>query len=340
MSNAGYIYVLINPSMDGLVKIGKTTREPTGRAKELSGATGVPTPFVLAYDALFTDCSAAEEFVHALLEQKGYRVSSNREFFNASISEAIKAVIEAERVLGAFHTDHVNSGVGLPQDPQLSDQTALGEPVWQVTLERAEESYYGLGLTIQDHVEAARLYKVAAKLGSSFACIMLGIMSKNGEACRKDSTIALEFFKQGLGIGDERCWAEMALMYLQDGHYDNANKCWHHYFGSKGFREDKPTHVWYSRPMYVFHCYQQLCRSAHLRNPEKAPAGIFPSSFKRELSVIKAELLRETRATLNHCKERDDEQLSNATPVVREYVLKNSIVPFYEKLLEELDAQI
>lgn len=66
MPEAGYIYVLINPSMDGLVKIGKTTRDPSGRAKELSGATGVPSPFLLAYETLIGDCSAAEEFVYTL----------------------------------------------------------------------------------------------------------------------------------------------------------------------------------------------------------------------------------------------------------------------------------
>src|SRR5688572_6679317 len=53
----GYLYVLINPSLPGLVKIGKTNRDPEQRAAELSAATGVPTPFVLVYDAFFQNCS-------------------------------------------------------------------------------------------------------------------------------------------------------------------------------------------------------------------------------------------------------------------------------------------
>ena len=61
---AGYVYVLINPSLNGIVKIGKTQNNPDERAKELSSATGVPTPFFVAYSSYFKDSNAAETFVH------------------------------------------------------------------------------------------------------------------------------------------------------------------------------------------------------------------------------------------------------------------------------------
>lgn len=41
MSEAGYIYVLINTAMEGIVKVGRTTRDVDQRAKELSGAPSV-----------------------------------------------------------------------------------------------------------------------------------------------------------------------------------------------------------------------------------------------------------------------------------------------------------
>jgi hypothetical protein len=53
VNDSGFIYVLINVSMDGLVKIGKTQRDPEKRAIELSSATGVPTPFIVAFEAFF-----------------------------------------------------------------------------------------------------------------------------------------------------------------------------------------------------------------------------------------------------------------------------------------------
>lgn len=41
MNDTGLVYVLINPSMEGLIKVGKTTRNPKERADELSKVTGV-----------------------------------------------------------------------------------------------------------------------------------------------------------------------------------------------------------------------------------------------------------------------------------------------------------
>jgi len=49
--NLGIIYVLTNPAMSGLVKIGKTSRNSVdGRLNELY-STGVPVPFECAFAA-------------------------------------------------------------------------------------------------------------------------------------------------------------------------------------------------------------------------------------------------------------------------------------------------
>lgn len=91
-STEGFVYVMTNSSIEGQVKIGKTTRDPYERAKELSSATGVPTPFVVVFYKPFKDCHFAERTIHQYLEKKGYRVSNNREFFSMSIPEAIDVV--------------------------------------------------------------------------------------------------------------------------------------------------------------------------------------------------------------------------------------------------------
>lgn len=91
-STEGYVYVMTNSSIEGQVKIGKTTRDPYERAKELSSATGVPTPFVVVFYKPFKDCHFAEKTIHHYLGKKGYRVNNNREFFNMSIPEAIDVV--------------------------------------------------------------------------------------------------------------------------------------------------------------------------------------------------------------------------------------------------------
>jgi hypothetical protein len=85
---------LVNPSFEGMVKIGKTTRDPNERVKELSSATGVPTPFILVYYKQFKDCNIAEAEIHQILESKGYRLNESREFFKLSPTDAIRLIQE------------------------------------------------------------------------------------------------------------------------------------------------------------------------------------------------------------------------------------------------------
>lgn len=92
--NAGYLYLLMNPSMPGLIKIGKTTRTADQRLKELGAATGVPTPFALVFEVWVHDCHRAEKYVHDLLSEN--RVAGNREFFNVASTVAIKIMMDAE----------------------------------------------------------------------------------------------------------------------------------------------------------------------------------------------------------------------------------------------------
>ena len=87
---SGYIYVLVNSSMPGLVKVGKTTREPAQRVAELSSVTGVATPFIIAFEQFFLDCDSAEEFIHTTLERQGLRQTNNREFFRAQPNDVIR----------------------------------------------------------------------------------------------------------------------------------------------------------------------------------------------------------------------------------------------------------
>jgi hypothetical protein len=89
----GWIYVLANSTMKGILKIGRTDRTPSERADELSAATGVPTPFVIVWQEETGDSVSAEQEVHRLLE--GYRVNLGREFFQIDTKTAIDIVSRA-----------------------------------------------------------------------------------------------------------------------------------------------------------------------------------------------------------------------------------------------------
>lgn len=58
--NAGYIYILLNKSLDGLIKVGSTTLGAKERTRQLSASTGVPMPFIVAYEIYIENCMNSE----------------------------------------------------------------------------------------------------------------------------------------------------------------------------------------------------------------------------------------------------------------------------------------
>lgn len=84
----GYIYILSNPSMPGVLKIGKTKRRPDIRVRELSSATGVPTPFQIEGVIEASDMSAVEKEIHRQIASS--RVSNRREFFKIGTYQAVR----------------------------------------------------------------------------------------------------------------------------------------------------------------------------------------------------------------------------------------------------------
>lgn len=86
-SEQGIVYVLTNPVMPGLVKIGKTSRdEVRTRLNELY-STGVPAPFDCAYAARVEDESKVERAFHQAFGP--YRINKKREFFKIEADQAI-----------------------------------------------------------------------------------------------------------------------------------------------------------------------------------------------------------------------------------------------------------
>ena len=81
----GHVYCLVNDGMPGLVKIGMTHEDPEDRAKELSGATGVPYPFRVIVSKRVANPREKERAIHELLSALGFRVNEKREFFSCAL---------------------------------------------------------------------------------------------------------------------------------------------------------------------------------------------------------------------------------------------------------------
>ena len=89
-NQGGIVYVLTNPEMPGLVKIGKTSRdEVEERLKELY-STGVPVPFECEYAARVEDSAKTEKAFHTAFGP--YRINPNREFFRIDPEQAIEVL--------------------------------------------------------------------------------------------------------------------------------------------------------------------------------------------------------------------------------------------------------
>jgi len=82
----GIVYILTNPAMPGLVKIGQTTNEITNRMNELN-TTGVPFPFDCVFACEVEDCKVVENALHKAFYPN--RVNPKREFFDIDPEQAI-----------------------------------------------------------------------------------------------------------------------------------------------------------------------------------------------------------------------------------------------------------
>lgn len=105
---AGYVYILINQSMPGLIKVGRTYRDSRERARELH-STGVPTPFEVAFEIFSLEHERIEELLHQQLAS--FRVSNNREFFRYPLKEAIELLLEISQSISKRVTEFVAESI-------------------------------------------------------------------------------------------------------------------------------------------------------------------------------------------------------------------------------------
>lgn len=112
-SNQGYVYIMINPSFQGVVKIGKCNIDPNEFAQQLSARKGVPSPYILIYYKPFTDCIKAEKSIYSILEDRGLRLDSSSELFSIDTTEAINILLSIHEDKGYNYemetTPHDNS---------------------------------------------------------------------------------------------------------------------------------------------------------------------------------------------------------------------------------------
>ena len=147
----GYIYILLNRAFQNdHYKIGMTTKTPEERARELSGATGVPRDFEVLYAQRVSDCNRAEQLLHQRLHQ--YRSASNREFFQIPLKAAIKALEEVADEIGRIDDVEERAPEPVPTSeilPPQSGEITVGSFPQQRQV-RAKKAA-GAIVTFEDH---------------------------------------------------------------------------------------------------------------------------------------------------------------------------------------------
>ena len=207
-TSKGFVYIMINPSYgEEIVKIGKTTKEPEERAKELSSSTSVATPFIVVYKRAFNNCHIAEKMAHEILESRGCRVNSNREFFAISIPDAINIILQlpddAEEELA---------------EDEYSDENYSNNDLAEEFYKMGEEYAYGSENTFQDIDKAIACYERSANLGKTEALQDLGILWYYDKS---NSEKALQYFHLAT---DKGCW--ISYRYLASIYGNKELRCY------------------------------------------------------------------------------------------------------------------
>lgn len=224
----GYVYIMINPSYQDFVKIGRTNKNPDERARELSSSTGVATPFILVYKREFSDCVLAEKTIHDILEERGCRVNNAREFFRISIPDAIELIMNLPDTSSSF--DYI-----------VEDEIESIENLAQTYYDKAEDYYYGLNDTFEDKENALYYYEKSAELGCIKAYRQIGkIWKEKGNVYK-----AVRVFQEGGKNRDFCCYAELGNIYMdrlneQYYHKKNGDLAWSKFFdyANQIFKDD------------------------------------------------------------------------------------------------------
>lgn len=136
--NYGIVYLLTNPCMPGIVKIGKTSRiDLQKRMKELY-TTGVPVPFECVYACRIklSHMDKLETTLHSAFEP--YRVNKNREFFSIKPEQAIAFMKFVDNIQDV--TSEVSAEIA--NDLTTDDMLAIAK----VRKKRPSINFYEMGM--------------------------------------------------------------------------------------------------------------------------------------------------------------------------------------------------
>lgn len=132
----GVVYILSNPSMPGLLKVGFTTGTAAGRASELSHVTGVPTGFKVEWFLPVSgDPRAVEQRAHAHLA----KFREGKEFFKVTLAEAKAACVDSFTKLYPEKALSMEAAFAVRAEKEIARRNRLSDIAAENERKKAEE---------------------------------------------------------------------------------------------------------------------------------------------------------------------------------------------------------
>jgi hypothetical protein len=133
------VYILTNPAMPGLVKIGRTTNEDANIRISQLYTTGVPVPFTIEYACKVGNPDEVEKALHIAFGPQ--RINPKREFFRIEPEQAIAilrllktedATKEVAAQTSSIDPESAQAAVALKSRRPNMNFTEMGIPVGSV----------------------------------------------------------------------------------------------------------------------------------------------------------------------------------------------------------------
>lgn len=160
----GIVYVLTNPVMPGLVKIGMTTIEDVDKRMKELYTTGVPVPFECKFACRVkkTDCAKIEKALHKAFSPD--RINANREFFRIQVEQVVA-------ILELFHHEVVTESVS---DEIENDLTPDDKAAKDKAKHRSPFNFAQMGLNIGDIIVYKNNPEITAEVYSERSVLYKG----------------------------------------------------------------------------------------------------------------------------------------------------------------------
>ncbi len=189
----GFVYVLSNKAMPGLLKVGYTTRSIYDRIDELN-STGVPTSFVIEFYFEVDNAQRGESLLHRALSKHHYE----KEFFKVSVE---KVVQESKRLISS--DVFVVYGVhGRSKDSFLSveEQEEIRRQAEKLRAKRKLEEEVSLRQEAEAKIIGDKFLSLCPQVN---AILKSKSVLGSGSVIREVASLALIFSVVGMGVADK-----------------------------------------------------------------------------------------------------------------------------------------